>query len=277
MSTKFKRPEVQTLMEGYVGCKDLSTWRNFQDDLVNFSISAGRYDVLHAALKRDSAGFLVKGLLTLLEAVASIEAGAYSWAIVRLYYSVFYLHRASMGAKGYALIRNKNWLILKVAPGEKPSLKKGDKFRNDHDAVVNSYIELYGGGDFLQSNTIDGVNSYAWLGDRRNQVNYHQVSFTDPDPPTFVGEWVSIAQKSSVRSVLASYTSGDGLKIFQPEHAWVAIPFLRAKAAIKDFANAKIRVPLESSQFTHIFDEMGGSALFHEDSLAEVFTSEPNE
>lgn len=261
MSTKFNRPEVQRTIEEHCGCKNQNNWPGHLEKLINFKITTANESQLKLALNRDSGGFLYKGLVTLCEAISAVEIGSYSWSIVKFYYSIFYLNRASLGAKGYGLIRNKKWYLLRIREGETPALKNGDNFKNDHDAVINTYIQMYKDSDPLQSNVVDLVNPYKWLSERRNQVNYHQVSFYDPDAPDFMSKWKEETKALSFYEIISSYElerHEKSVKKFTPEHAWIAIPLLRANDVINEFKSLGLSMEINENQNSMLRQKLGG-------------------
>ena len=271
MSTKFERPAVQTWIEKKLGCNDLSQWSTYSGHLASYKITPTDLTALKGALISDSGSYLIKGMLSLFDAIESVNREKYSWAIVKQYYSIFYLNRASLGTKNYALIRNKNWFLLKLGEGEGPNLKSGKKYRNDHDAVISTYIDLYETSDYLQSNTVEGVNSYKWLAERRNQVNYHQAGFTDPNVPLFIEGWEKLRKTRSIKQILDTYKQDGDVRIFQPEHAWIAIPLLRAQNALRDFVQAKMTINIPASQLRLLLDVLEGKDFLNESDLLAVF------
>lgn len=159
----FERYRVQIRCEKLVGARDLQDWKSKRKVFELLQLRDYDSRILLADLKEDAKDTYFKGLLSLCEGICSINRKLYSWATVKLYYSVFYFLRSSLAAKDYAVIRNKSLYLLKVKKGEKPKRKSSNRYRNDHLGIINIYRDIFEKSDILESNTVDGLNPYDWL------------------------------------------------------------------------------------------------------------------
>ncbi len=245
----FERYRVQTFCERLVEARGLEDWNRKREEFQALKLDAQNVDDLQKMLCADAGDIYFKGLLSLCEGIQSISRGLYSWATVKLYYSLFYFLRCSLAAMGYAVVRNKSLYVLKIAERENPKKKSTKRFRNDHLGAINIYKDIFGDRDILQSNSIGGANPYEWLMERRNQVNYRERKFHEPD----VGKlWEQIAkgiENDSLESLVWMYIKDkDYVYCFQEEHACLALPLKRAILTHKDILDEKIKIEIEDSR-----------------------------
>ena len=78
-------------------------------------LSADMEDLTSKKGQQDAIDFFYSGILSFAEGIDSIFLKRFSWATVKLYYSIYYLIRASMAANGYATLRCKGMFRLKIA------------------------------------------------------------------------------------------------------------------------------------------------------------------
>ena len=191
-------------------------------------LTQSQADQLSSDLKDDAKDLYFKGLLSLFEALKSVETKLFSWATVKIYYSIYYFLRCTLAINGIAIIRQKSLYYLKTNVGEMP-VKKGHKdYNTDHSGTINHFIDLLGNSDILLSQNIDNTNAYKWLMDRREQINYRERSFQEPFHSDF---WDTIAtqiRKGNLAKILEDYIKDNFLLCFQEEHAVLAIPIKRA-------------------------------------------------
>ena len=246
---RFERLRAQLECERIAGCKDAEKWAGYRLCWEQVKLSRANVRALRNALREDCKDLYFKGLLSLSEAVCSTDKCLYSWATVKLYYSVFYFLRCSLAIRGYAIVRNKSLYLLRVQEGEGPIKKNTDKYRNDHVCVINVYRDLYGHSDILQSNTIDGLNPYEWLMERRHQVNYREREFHDPDCAGFLQAIAARVQSKALGKLIETYVDdADYLYCFQPDHACLALPIKRALLTRQEFSTRGIALQLSDAK-----------------------------
>lgn len=239
----FDRRRAQLKCESLLDCSTLMQWNSKQNDFKTFALSAAEAADLRADLRDDSLDHYYKGLLSLCEAISSIDKHLFSWAVVRLYYSVFYFLQGSLASNGYAVIRNKCLYLLKVAEGEVPIKKASKRYRNSHQGVIMIYQDLYKSSDKLQSNTIDGINPYEWLSKKRNQINYRERQFHDPRASYFLSKICQSVTDNKLNSLIQTYLDDEEyLYCFQSDHASLALPIKRALLTRDDLTRAGIDI-----------------------------------
>jgi hypothetical protein len=235
----FNRHRAQIKCESLLGCQTLDDWRTKQLLFQAYALSKQSAVDLRSSLMEDANDLRYKGLLSLCEAVSSMSNGLFSWAAVRLYYSTFYFLRSSLAAKGYAVIHNKCLYLLRAKEGEKPQKKSSKRYRNDHIGVINIYRDLYASSDKLQSNTVDDLNPYEWLMQKRNQVNYWEREFHDPSSSDFLKVIADRVKAKALDSLVTLYIEDkDYIYCFQSDHACLALPIKRAILTSSDLCSA---------------------------------------
>jgi len=236
MSTHFDRLRAQQFIENSVGCNKIEHWASFRKQLEEFEATSSAVFSLKAELLADAQSLYERSLLSFSSALLSIQKNTIGWALVKLYYSVFYSVRCTLALRQHCLIRNKCWYHLDLSNiGGKPQKLTGDKYRNDHDTVLNLYIKLFHVGDFVLSNNIDGLNPFDWLMEIRNDSNYRSAKFSDPDWPASL---VSNSSKISLDELENLWRSvkddASSVRVFQPDFAWLAIPAMQLKTATNE-------------------------------------------
>jgi len=119
----FNRFRAQLKCEALLSCGTLDDWARKRKNFEDFTLTRTSAKDLVASLEEDSKDLYFKGILTLSEALYGISKCLFSWATVRLYYSIFYFLRCSLATKHYAIIRNKSLYLLRAKEGEKPQKK----------------------------------------------------------------------------------------------------------------------------------------------------------
>lgn len=241
MNTSFDRLRVQQECERLTGCLNLADWGNYKPAFELLTLTSNQVLVLAPYLIEDGKDLYYKGLLSLCEAIQSMRRHLFSWATVKAYYSIFYLLRSSLALKGYGIVRNKCLYLLQIQTGGRPLKKSSRNYRNDHLCMISLYRDMYAGSDILQSNNIDGNNPYEWMMERRNQVNYRQRQFHDPEPPDFLQLIANKIESNDFDHLITSYVDDTSyLYCFQPEHACLALPIRRLLLTRNEYTDSGV-------------------------------------
>jgi hypothetical protein len=225
MNINFNRQRAQLRCETILNCETLEQWKsaNFK----SLRLDKSQAYLLSAELREDAKDLYFKALLSMFEALKSIDAKLFSWATVKLYYSIYYFLKCTMAVNGVALIRQKSLFYLKAIDGESPITKGNKKYNSDHSGTINFFIDLFG-SDILLSQSIDTTNVYEWFMNKREQINYRERQFNEPNNSDF---WRFIADqidKRNFETLLKGYIQDKFILCFQEEHAILAIPIKRA-------------------------------------------------
>lgn len=193
----------------------------------------------------DLINFYYKSLLSFSEGVAAIQRKNYTWATIKLYYSVYFGLRCSLLCRNTVLVRAPRFMFrFKLSPG---SLYIRADDTTDHGGTIETYIKEYGKTDFLCSSKVDEKNPYLWLKECREIVNYRDEVFHDP----FASDlWETIEHTALIdgmKKTLNNYIVEMDKYCFLPETAVLAVPLNRILTTAQDVKN-EVTDCLEESQ-----------------------------
>jgi hypothetical protein len=190
-------------------------------------LSAHEAKQLASACLIDADDYWFSGLVSLGEALQGLQFGRYSWAIVKAYYSAFYLSRAVL-AKSATAIEYIHWnnrhrhYVWKLRAGQAANPIKG----NTHDSVLK-YLDDHHFVPKLAGQLIGTSPVWEWLIARRNDSNYTGGRFPDPKPRSCT-EFVA---RNDIRLTVQAYVDDQTLLYaFDPDHAILAFPIELAKS-----------------------------------------------
>ncbi len=245
---KYERKRQQINFEYFAGCYDESKWEGHNIEIKNMSLTQGICKKFSEDLKYDANDYYFKGVLSLCEAINSIDRELFSWATVKLYYSVYYQILSAIAANEYILIRKKGLYYLKNRVGEKPAKVNA---RSEHTQILKLFGNLFKSTDILQTNAINGISSYEWLMNKRHQVNYKERMFNDPDCSDFWRNIRSYVTNNSLEQLLDKYIYDKGyIYCFQQEDACLALPIKRTLLSKSLLETRNLFLPLESKKKT---------------------------
>ncbi len=179
-------------------------------------LSAAEAQSLQLALNGDSNDFFQSGVVSFIDALRSIEKGFFSWATVKLYYSVFYALRSRLALAGDCIFYvAQSPKVVSARAGSVASNLKG----TTHKAVLGRFKHNYP-GDYFLSQDIAGRSPLDWFIDRREETNYTFSRFCEPNAPSHF----EFAKNTNTRKMLSAYCADD-LYVFDEQHAMVAFPF----------------------------------------------------
>lgn len=221
MNMIFNRSKVQIELEKIINCPKKEELKQFKKDFLEIQITHSNRATLIDLLKEDSKGTFFKGVYSLCEAINNIFSGRYSWAVVKLYYSSFYLMKTFLATKNCAFVKCDGFYVLELNVGCKPNIINGRG--GEHPKTINEYVKRMENIDRLLSNKIDGEDKsiYDYLRDMREIVNYRDVSFSEPENKYFLG-----VKKENIKE----YIEDDTLVFCtQSPHCLLAAPLQLAK------------------------------------------------
>lgn len=252
-----ERLSLQTLVELKVGCTSIEKWVSYKQQLETLVIGEGFYPDASSAIRGDAASLLHKGLLSLVGAYQDLVANHRSWAIVKLYYSLFYTVRARLCLRLHGLVRNKCWyhFDLNVPSCTGVKLNRRDRYRNDHEAALHLYEDLFVASDPLLSNTVEGTKPFEWMMELRNTANYRLARFPDPGFPSDTLGGITLTGRGSLDQAISDNIGDAGhILLFQPEHAWLALPIKMIISAYGELNVQHHRISLSIEQLQHTND-----------------------
>lgn len=237
MSINFDRNNSQVLYESFIGADSESLW-NKKDEFKNHRLTYEEKELLRDALKIDALNFFYNGILSFAEGIDAVFNKRFSWATVELYYSLYYLIRASLASKEIAMLRCKSMYRLFARTGEQPFSTGNKKYNTTHEGTISHYKDLFGQSDILLSNNIEGQDVYQWMMNAREIVNYRSAVFSEPD---CLEIWECFSQsidEGNFIKLLEELENDPYVMCFQEEYAAIAIPIKRLQQTISDLSNA---------------------------------------
>lgn len=205
-------------------------------DILNLCLTANQADDFSKDLLEDAKDLYYKGALSICEGVNAIGRNLPSWAMVKLYYSVFYFLRATLATQKIALLRGRGWYYIKTSIGEK--LRKS-KEHTTHKNTISVAIKELKTHDTLMDNMIDGKISYTWLMEKRERIHYREREFHDPGYPDFL----EVISQDNLDYLISLYIDDSQfIYCFQEEHACLALPLKRWILTKSDLMKSGINV-----------------------------------
>jgi uncharacterized protein (UPF0332 family) len=261
MSMSFDKTESQLYFESLV--TPLLAQGNIKPrDIVAIHLVQTQINHFQTCLKNDSKHFFFKGVFSLLESLNSIENNLYSWTTVKIYYSVFYLLRASLATKGVGLFRwGRDAFYLGY---DKPKFQKMDGLhKSDHKGVIFLQQKYYSTSDNLLQSKVEGEIPYYWLMDKREFVNYKHKTFKEPDAPEFWKKIKETITQKDINYLIDLYLNDTTLSFcFDEEHSILATPLQRLKLTCRDFENSGESSFIESNKLDIINLEINRGVEF---------------
>lgn len=182
-------------------------------------------------LEDEIASYYYKAILSYMESIPALNTKLFSWATIRLYYSVFYAIKAYLACNNIAIFRAERKLFyIKVKENE--FFKRCDDM-TDHKGTILTLCKLFK-NDMLLSNSIDGIDVYHWMMRKREEINYKDIDFHDPNPPDFWSEINNEIIKKSVGVVVDKLVNDNWLYCFQDEYAILGVPTKRLTLTVNE-------------------------------------------
>lgn len=230
MAMNFERHGVQRYIEGQLGCTDITQWKSYKSNLAAYTLSAADVATIAPLLTQDAVALYTKAIQTFSQALAGLQRKEFAWAVVKMYYSVFYAMRCELHASSVLAVKNGSIFYTTNVAGasfssiqEKGSHQTYIKLRKTLPASVISH-------DTLLDNDIEaGVDVYSWMCSNRERVNYHSKHFADPEPDDVLTKiYYNYMLTHKTTDMLNLYDS-DLLYCFDTDHATVAVPYRKLR------------------------------------------------
>ena len=187
------------------------------------------------ARKEDILNFYYKALLSFAEGLDAFSRKNYTWATIKLYYSVYFGLRTSLLCRSIILVRaNKHLYKLKIASGE---VYNKPKEMTDHGGTIYTYVDLFQRTDFFCSNTLENMNAYFWIKNCREIVNYKDGVFHDPETIDIWDDIIEDIDKLGIKKTLTHFVDERDKYCFLPEYAILVIPINRILMVAQEVKN----------------------------------------
>ena len=252
MNINFNRNRTQSNYEIIVGITSVEELSRKKNEFKDYVLTHNNASMLRSVIEYDAVDYLNSGMISLAEGLGNMCEKRYSWATVKLYYSIFYFIRASLATKHYAILQCNSMFRLKLDAGEKPYNKNSRKYNATHSGTINHYKDVFEHSDVLLTNQIDSVDVYEWMEEVRNIVNYREVSFLDPDCLDVWNKYDEALDSGDISAIIKLIFDDDSyIYCFQEEFAVVAIAIKRFQLTIKDFADRGLLNSVEKSRLAY--------------------------
>lgn len=267
MSLNFDRSRTQLIFEKYIGIISPSDFEN-KDNMTAFKqyqLTTDNVLELKEALAEDSNDYYYNGLISLLEGLISASLKRYSWATVKLYYSVFYFLRSSFASKNYCLMRAKSMFRLKLETNEKVFTTGNKKYNSTHGGTISHYCDIYSSEPLLTNNIDfngDEINIYAWMENIREIVNYRSRSFYEPSYLDFWEEINKVIDNNKFYELIENIIKNPLEFCFQEEYAVIAIPLARFIYTTNDFLSYSTLPKYNKSKIEFLLSLLPDSLYF---------------
>jgi hypothetical protein len=187
---------------------------------------------LTSRLRVDASDFYYSAWISFLDAISGIQKGFYTWATVKLYYSVYYSFSASLSIDDFCAFhfRHSSYSV-RAQPGASPQSTTDG---GSHKTILKAFERL-NPGHALLSQTIDLNVATDWLIGLREDANYRRARFSEP---TCENPFLQI-DKLGLRKALVAYSSDKSASFaFDPDHAVMAYPLLALQLIGQQVATA---------------------------------------
>ncbi|WP_374944944.1 hypothetical protein [Sphingomonas sp.] len=258
MNTNSDRHLSQLFVEGRIGCQSSSQLLTLVHSFENYTINHQDLPQLSAALSVDAGAYFDKGIITVFQALAGLDQGHESWALIKLYYAIYFFLRDELANDGIAILRCKNIYTLEVQYGAKPVKRAGPRYRGDHHATISLHQDRFIGRDLLTSQNIEGESPYNWMKDKREWINYRRRYFIDQ-----VGaRGISSADESFSKQIDRYCKDTIPIYCFDPDYAALALPIKRAQLSIKSRHNARQSIGEHSDRLSELINRSESCRAF---------------
>jgi hypothetical protein len=180
---------------------------------------------LELAAQNDAFKYAYNGVVSLLGGVSGLYGRQASWAITKMYYSAFYIARATLCRNGLVIFHvpklgtlGNTQFALKIAAGERASVSS---ISSTHKLVASEFRRV-GYPSFMQGLIVDNLDPMIWLMEQREYWQYRSGRFPDPEFPGILAQ----ADLQKVDRLLNAYEEDSrGVYLSDPDHAVLALPF----------------------------------------------------
>jgi uncharacterized protein (UPF0332 family) len=216
---------------------------------------------LRQSLLTDAGNYYYSALVSFFDGFLDLDRHLYTWSTVKLYYSVFYTLRGLLALKGHCIYycNGKPFSCSGDVVGV-PSVVRKD---STHKVVLNLFGEAFA-EDRLLSQPIAGEPALDWLVDRREEANYKQGRFPDPDVPA---HFIQVTQLGFRRAINAYLADPSLFYAFDADHAMVAFPLATLMRLRAELRSQNLQVDTKGRKFLSALGRDKGGRIAGLDQL----------
>lgn len=204
-------------------------------------------------LECEIESYYYKALLSYMECIQALKNNLFSWATVRLYYSVFYSIKAYLACNNIAILRAERKLYY-IKACENEYFKRCED-TTDHKGTILTLCKLFKNTDMLLSNNIDGMDVYLWMMKKREEVNYKDMDFHDPSAPDFWSVLHNEIKQYGIKAVFDKVVNDNWLYCFQDEYAILGVPTKRLILLVDEMHKSGVSINI-SEEKKELIDSM---------------------
>lgn len=262
MSININRSKAQIYLENLidnsynVDSATKSEQKAFKLKVKNYSISGVDALDLEKKLSIDAKDYFYNGLISLLEGIKNIYDKAYSWGVVKLYYSLFYACRSYMAYKNFCIFRATEAFLLEVAPNGS-FIGGGNEYKNTHKSVLK-YFKLAFPTHYILSNEIDGYDALDWYEEVRNIVNYRSSRFYEPKCLELLKNFTN---SGDLIRMIQDLINDDAGNVFIEDYAILGIPLKFFSLMIKELTLEKPNFSQDDLNYLYKLSQQNGINL----------------
>lgn len=252
MDINFKRSRAQVYLEKIIDSSynaasaSKSERKAFMGKVKNYSISSLDALKLEDELLLDADDYFYNGLISLIEGLNNIYEGAYSWGVIKLYYSLFYACRSYMAYKKICTFRATEVFRMDVMPNS-TFTGGGNDYKNTHKAIL-TYFKSAFPMHYILSNEVDGNNALDWYEEVRNIINYKAARFYEPKCLEIIKKFEHNEKLIKIIQNLIEDSVGD---VFIEDYAILGIPLKFFRLMIEELSLGMMA--FEPDDFDYLF------------------------
>lgn len=228
----------------------------FKMKVKNYSISGLHVLALENELLLDAKDYFYNGLISLLEGINNIYEKAYSWGVVKLYYSLFYACRSYMAFKNFCVFRATEAFLLNVKQNGSFT-GGGNEYKNTHKSVLKYFKSAFP-SHYILSNEIDGCDALDWYEEIRNIVNYRSSRFYEPKCLELLNKFTN--SETLIKEIVNLINDNLG-NVFIEDYAILGIPLKFFSLMIKELSLDKSNFPQDDLDYLYVLSKQNGINL----------------
>ena len=208
-------------------------------------LSAAERSQLEKSLEIDSKGSLFSAADSLAQGIAHLDKESSSWAIIKLYYSLFYSIRSFLMADGYCIFyNNRKPYILNTIANAIPQKRKG----TSHEISFELFKQL-NSGHYILSQVIDGKIPFDWYKEKREKFNYKISRFPEPELPEETETIIDYGIRKFCSECTLNATS---ILPFLSDYAILGFPLITLTYAVKQYKSKYNSHPYSDDDVSYI-------------------------
>jgi hypothetical protein len=200
---------------------------------------------LNRHLIADSSGSLFSAAISLSQGIINIDQALSSWAVIKLYYSIFYSIRSYLMLDGNCIFYYKRRpYLIDTSTGAIPQKKAG----TSHEVAFDLFKKLHN-SHYILSQDIEAKEPFVWYKEKREHFNYKISKFPEPDLPS---ETEHIHDYGIRKLCSECITDSKSIYPFLPDYAILGFPLLTFLHAVQHFRSVRSTNPFTADEISYL-------------------------